>query len=61
MTTDHRKKANKKRDGRTRYEKGRRLHDEYPLKKLVRGKRGSDNNNPEIPTSTFKDIWPELF
>lgn len=59
MNDYHRKKANKKRNGRNRYEKGRHLHDKHPPKKLIRGKKGSDSHNPEIPKATFADIWPK--
>ena len=59
MTDFHRKKANKRRNGKTRYEKGRHLHDRHPPKKLAKGKRGSDLHNPEVEKTTLADVWPD--
>ncbi len=59
MTTDHRKKAKHNRNGRSRYEKGRQHYTRYPSKKMTKGKRGSDKNNPEKSVTTFADFWPE--
>lgn len=55
----HRNKAQKHRNGRSRYEKGHRLHDKHPSKKALKGYRGSDTHNPEIDPTTLADVWPK--
>lgn len=58
---DHRKKS-LKRNGRTRYEKGRSLYHHggksWPLKRK-KGDRANQNHNPEPVKATLEDVWPE--
>ena len=58
---DHRKKAKKHRNGRSMYEKGRRLYHiciRNPLKR-VKGDRKHRQHNPEPVKTTLGDVWPE--
>lgn len=56
--TDHRHGSDKRRNGRSRYEKGREQYRKYADKKLVKGYRGSMIYAPERETDTLADVWP---
>ena len=57
MSIEHRKKANKGRNGRTKYQKGHRHYSQHSWLKF-KGKKGSATHNPEVPKSTLADVWP---
>ncbi len=60
MSDHHRKKANKKRNGKTRYEKGRHLHDRHPKKPKSHAYTTSSPYRPtEKAATTLGDLWPE--
>ena len=58
MSTDHRKKACTSRNGRSTYEKGRKLYRNYGDKKLVKGYRGSVTHAPDEVKTTLSEVWP---
>jgi len=56
-SVNHRIGSRKYRNGKSAKEKNQWRFDRTPHKKLIRGKRGSDTHNPEIPQATLADVW----
>ncbi len=59
---DHRKKSMHSRNGRTRYEKGRRHHTNYIKGRNMLPHRKGDwanmKHSPDEESSTLADVWP---